>query len=83
MEGVGSRQHHHPPPQQKDRAGGRGKIRRKNERKDDSRSEYHDMAGKDTRERKESPVEIRSMKDEPIATFHAVDMVNSLKVTAH
>lgn len=94
MEGVGSRQHHHPPPQQKDRAGGRGKIRRKNERKDDSRSEYHDMAGKDTREninmagkdtreRKESPVEIRSMKDEPIATFHVVDMVNSLKVTAH
>lgn len=41
------------------------------------------MAGKDTRERKESPVEIRSMKDEPIATFHVVDMVNSLKVTVH
>jgi len=65
MEGVGSRQHHHPPPQQKDRAGGRGKIRRKNERKDDSRSEYHDMAGKDDTDEKmvgKCHVAIRSIR---------------------
>ena len=62
-----------------------------------NRHEKRRMAGKYTREKiwreeirarkdmagKESLVEIRSMKDESIATFHAVDMVNSLNINDH